>query len=171
MKKIVIPSLLAAIMIVSCNKTKNNPEPAQTASPAPNSGSTTLASKMTGGGPKAYLMHMVLQGPAKGWCSGAAANCVTFEPDIVVTAAMKTALDEVSGNGNGSAVANVFLSSDFTNLNHDYLGDDLAGKLKSGKYYLAKSNDNGSLASFICGTTYPVTLENMEFAFQGGYMQ
>lgn len=153
-------------MMASCNKTKNR-EPITGGAAA--STTPVVLARQVGGGPKAHIVHMAMAGSGKGWCGGFPANCVSFEPDIVVSGAMKTAMDEAANSGSASQVASVFSSGDFTTLNSDYLGTDNANYLKSGTYYLRKVNDNGSLVSYIAGPTYPVTLDNMDFAFQGGY--
>lgn len=103
-----------------------------------------------------------------GWCGGFPANCVGFD-DIIVNAKMHTDINNAVNSGSASVVATVFSGSDFATMNSDYLGADNSAKLKSGTYYLARMNDDGSKATWLAGPTYPVTLSNMDFSFQAGY--
>ncbi len=169
MKKIIpVLTVAATCMVFACNKTKQM-EPHAAGNAQPQNTKPVYASRQIGGGPKAYLLMMCTGGSNKGWCENTAANCVTFDPDIVISVIMKASIDGAAASGDPAKVAAVFSGSDFTSLNNDYLGAANADLLKSGTYYLTKVNDDGKRASYMAGPTYPVTFENMDFAFQGLY--
>lgn len=111
---------------------------------------------------------MQMAGSGAGWCAGFPANCVSIEPDIVVHA-LKAAIDDAANSNSASTVAATFSSSAFSSFDSDYLGTDATSKLTSGSYYLQKVNDTGSKASWIAGTKYPVTYDNMDFGFDCYY--
>lgn len=164
MKKTIVSLSVIATLAVACHKTKPM-EPNNTASAQQN----TMPSEITSGGPKAHLLHLSVGSSNYGWCGGFPANCVGFD-DIVVTAKMRTDMNNAASSGSASTVAALFSSSDFATVDSDYLGTEATDKLTSGNYYLARMNDDGTKATWIAGPTYPVTVSNMDFAFQAGYI-
>ena len=157
MKKIVIPSLLAALLMVSCNKDKHTLAP----STSGQAGSNSTALKPP---PKGWYVLTMLR---SGWCSGYPSNCISIEPGPIISA-LKSAIDAAANSGSSTTVASTFNSPDFLEFNSTYLGPDATAKLTSGDFFLSKANDIGSAYSYMAGRTYPVTFDNMEFAFQVG---
>ncbi len=107
--------------------------------------------------------------PYKLRCQGRWGNCVVIETIIV-----KPHVAELVYNAGNSAsageVAATFSLEELSDLTSYCLSEDgYADKLQSGTYYIARTDDNGKEACYIAGTKYPVTAENMEFAFQFAY--
>lgn len=165
MKKTIVSLCVIAAMAAACHKTKPM-EPTNAAGAANTTGTTPAM--LTAGGPKAHLLHMSTGSSNYGWCGGFPANCVGFD-DIIVNAKMRTDMNNAASSGSAATVAALFSSSDFATMDSDYLGTEATDKLTSGNYYLARVNDDGSKATWIAGSTYPVTMSNMDFGFQAGY--
>lgn len=161
-------SLLCAglVALAACTKEKTM-EPAQ----QPAAQKTTLASnhKEKPKGPKGWSVRtMHISGPNAGWCDNRAFNCVAVpEMTIIINArSVKDKLDEVAGENSATAVAQAFSNPDWQEFTDIYIPEECLEKLQSGLYYLKKMNDDGKRASYIAGTTMPLTLESMEFAIQ-----
>jgi hypothetical protein len=103
-----------------------------------------------------------------GWCSGKHLNCIVIKT-VVVRPHAARAIFEASVNGSAEAIAAIFRMEELSDLTNYCLVDGLAEKLHSGNYYITRSNDDETKACYIAGKSYPVTAENMEFAFQFPY--
>jgi len=156
---------MAALLVSACQK-QAPLKPAETANPArvPESADILL-----GGPPTFVLVTLWNSGPAKGLCSGHPINCVTLstEDGVTVKPHLKALLDEVVESGSPEATAEVFHDAEMAQL----FGPDVARTLQSGNFYLAKSFDHAGIATYMAGTTYPVTLDNFTFGIQGRYME
>lgn len=107
--------------------------------------------------------------PKTGNCWWWFGNCVVIET-IVVTAFERQIIDEAAATGSSTKVAGTFQRESLNDLiQYGLTEDGYAAKLQSGKYYIAKTSDDGNKACYIAGTQYPVTAENMEFAFRFSY--
>lgn len=76
----------------------------------------------------------------------------------------------VSTSGSSTDVGNFFNQAENADLTAD-LSTILAGKMKSGNYYMALNYCGGTVINFNFGTTYPVTLSNSEFTVQYAYSE
>jgi hypothetical protein len=102
-------------------------------------------------------------------CQGRYGNCVVIET-IIVRPHFSELLFNAGNSGSSSTVGAAFRMAELSDLTKYCLTEDgYAEKLQSGNYYITRTDDNGSEACYIAGTQYPVTAENMEFAFQFAY--
>lgn len=107
--------------------------------------------------------------PIKLRCQGWWGNCIVIET-IVVRPHISELVFSTSVKGSGPAIAELFNKSEFSDMMEYCLTESgYADKLKSGDYFITRTNDTGSQACYIAGTQYPVTAENMEFAFEFAY--
>lgn len=102
-------------------------------------------------------------------CQGRYGNCIVIET-IVVRPHVSELVYNAGNSGSAGEVATVFKLEELSDLTKYCLTEDgYAAKLQSGTYYITRTDDNGKEACYIAGTQYPVTAENMEFAFQFAY--
>lgn len=97
-------------------------------------------------------------------CVGYGVNCYELEP-IVVKPGTHAALAYAAGSGNSSTVGTVFNSSDLDLVIAD-MEQAEATKLLSGNYFITLNHESSYAINYMAGTTFPVTAQNMDFAFQ-----
>lgn len=99
-----------------------------------------------------------------GYChSGIALNCVKL-PEIVVTPTQRQILIDAS-NGTPSDVAIAFQRPELEAIALE-LPQEYIDALLSRNYYIKLSAENETEICFIAGTNFPVTIDNLTFAFQ-----
>jgi hypothetical protein len=102
-------------------------------------------------------------------CQGRYGNCIVIET-IIVRPHVAELVFDASNSGSSSTLSEVFRLDELANLTQYCLAEDgYADKLQSGHYYITRTSDEGREACYIAGRQYPVTAENMEFAFQFTY--
>lgn len=164
MKHLTLSLLCAGLVaLTACKKEK----PIQPAQSSVESGTSVPGSvKKQKNPPK---MFHAQYNPKTGNCWWWYGNCVVIET-IVVTAFERQLIDEAAASGSPTKVAGTFLRESLSDLVlYGLTKDGYAEKLQSGKYYIAKTSDDGHIACYIAGAKFPVTAENMEFAFQFSY--
>ena len=148
--------LLGTSAMQSCSK-KENAAPTPTTKTINNKGITALM--------KPY-------GKTSGYnpwirdCGYSGSNCTDLPP-IVITAPWsfyKNALTIAEAEGS-EAVGVLFNSADFAVI---CVNLDIASEtdLKSGNYFIHLASEDATKATYIAGTTNPVTDQNMSFAFE-----
>jgi hypothetical protein len=96
-------------------------------------------------------------------------NCIVIET-ITVKPHAAVLVFNAGNSGSAGEVASTFSREELGYLVEYCLTENgYAAKLQSGSYYITRTSDNGKEACYIAGTQYPVTAENMEFAFQFAY--
>lgn len=107
--------------------------------------------------------------PKTGNCWWWYGNCIVIET-IVVTPHFARLISSVAGSGSSPDVGATFRLEGLSELmGYTFAEAGYADKLQSGDYYIAKTGDDGKKACYIASTKYPVTAENMEFAFEFTY--
>jgi hypothetical protein len=169
MKHLTLSLLCAGLVaLAACNKEKTI-EPTQQPATETKTISGSVKKEKKPKVPKGWsirTMHII--GDNKGWCDNRASNCVAVaEMTITISArAIKTELDDVADQNSAGAVAAAFNSTGWEEFTDNYIPAECLTKLQSGSYFLKRVNDDGSRASYIAGTAWPLTLESMEFGIQ-----
>jgi hypothetical protein len=163
MKHLTLSLLCAGLVaLASCNKEKT----IQPAQPATESGQSISNSVKKEKKPKWFHANYDKK---DGYCKGWYGNCVVVTTIIVKPHAL-VLINEAGSSGSSEAVAVAFRHTELSDVVKYCLTEDgYAARLQSGNYYIAKTGDDGKEACYISGTQYPVTAENMEFAFQFAY--
>jgi len=158
-------SLLCAglVALAACTKEKTI-QPAQ--QPATGTSAVSGSVKKEKNPPKMYHAQF---NPKTGNCWWRFGNCIYIETIIVKPRAAELVFN-AGNSGSAGEVAATFNLEELSDLTKYCLTEDgYAAKLQSGTYYIARTSDDGKEACYIAGTSYPVTAENMEFAFQFAY--
>lgn len=157
MKKVLFGAFALSVLLIACSKKEN------TVNGKPNI-AIAADGPVDKERPKSPNSTYVTVGLSKGWCNGYPWNC-TVLPDVVITAAARTLLDSAQ-NGDNYTVAEIFESEELTCVT-DHIPLSYLNSFLVGKYYIVKSSEDSSKVCYMAGEDYPVTEENMEFAFQG----
>lgn len=147
---IVAAGLLATSALVSCSK-----QEAKTTSIGSTKTSTTALAKMSGTW-RAYQ--------ANDNCDGYGINCYELEP-IVIKPKKKALIAAAAASGNSSVVGSTFSDIELQDF-CDMMEQTEATKLRSGNYFITLNHDGNTTMNYMVGTAFPVTAQNMEFAFQ-----
>ncbi|MES2479338.1 MAG: hypothetical protein V4561_09635 [Bacteroidota bacterium] len=97
-------------------------------------------------------------------CAGYGTNCYELEP-IVIKSGTLAALSFAAGSGSSATVGTVFGTPDLDLVIAD-MDQTEATKLLSGNYFITLNHESGYAINYMAGTTFPVTAQNMDFAFQ-----
>lgn len=160
-------SLLGAglVALAACHKERNM-------TPASQQPATETSKGMPGAVKKEKnppKMYHAQYNPKTGNCWWRFGNCIYIET-IIVKPRISELVFSTSLKGSGPAVAELFGQTEFDDMMTYCLTEPgYADKLRSGAYYITRTSDDGKEACYIAGTSYPVTAENMEFAFQFAY--
>ncbi len=158
-------SLLCAglVALAACNKEKAIQPTQQTATETKTIPGSVKKEKNP---PK---MFHAQYNPKTGNCWWRFGNCIVIET-IIIKPRTAELVFNAGNSGSAGEVAATFNLEALSDLTKYCLTEDgYAAKLQSGSYYITRTSDNGSEACYIAGTQYPVTAENMEFAFQFPY--
>lgn len=165
MKRLTLSLLSAGLVaLAACNKEKTITPTQQPATENSKSLSNTVKKEKDPPKWSKAWWH-----PVKLRCQGWWGNCIVIET-IVVKPRISELVHSTSMKGSATSVGELFNKSDFDDMMEYCLSEPgYADKLKSGDYFITRTNDTGSQACYIAGTAYPVTAENMEFAFEFAY--
>lgn len=95
-------------------------------------------------------------------------NCLVIKT-IVVKPHIAELISNAGNSGSSGAVGTTFRLPELADLNTYCLVEGASEKLRSGRYYITKTSDVQGEACYLAGTSFPVTADNMEFAFQFTY--
>ena len=150
-----LPQYYSAHQPCSCSKKEN-------VAPTPTTQTTNakgIKALMRTGGEVTYYSSAL-------GCLWPAGNCTDLPPVIITSPWQfyKDALTIAETNGSG-AVGALFNSADFAVI---CVNLDIASEtdLKSGNYFIHLASEDATKATYIAGTTNPVTDQNMSFAFE-----
>lgn len=97
-------------------------------------------------------------------CTSPGSGCYELGP-IVITPKVYGLIASAAVSGNSGTVGSTFSSQDLQDFcDHMDLGE--VAKLQSGNYYLTLNHESGTAINYMVGTTFPVTSQNLDFAFQ-----
>lgn len=97
-------------------------------------------------------------------CSGAGRACSVGGP-IVLHPVAFSMMAAAEASGNSGTVGATFGDQDLDEVIDGMDAADVI-KLQSGNYYITLNYESGTVINYMVGTTYPVTGQNMDFAFQ-----
>lgn len=97
-------------------------------------------------------------------CDGAGRSCSVGGP-IVLHPVAYSLMAAAASSGSSSTVGSTFNSPDLDEV-IDGMDPDFVAKLQSGNYYMTLNYDGTNVINYMVGTSYPVTGQNMDFAFQ-----
>lgn len=147
----VAAGLLATSALVSCSK-----QEAKTSTTTSNTkANTTTHAKMSGTW-RAFQSNDI--------CDGYGITCYELDP-IVIKPKKKELIAAAAASGNSSVVGSTFSSIDLQDF-CDMMEQTEVTKLRSGNYFITLNHDGNTTMNYMVGTAFPVTAQNMEFAFQ-----
>ncbi len=159
-------SLLCAglVALAACNKEKTI-QPTQ----QPATETKTVSGSVKKEKPNPPKMYHCQFNANTGNCWWKFGNCIYIET-IIVKPRFSELIYDASLAGSSTTVSQVFKLDGLADLvKYGLTEDGYSEKLLSGNYYITRTSDTGTEACYIAGTQYPVTAENMEFAFQFAY--
>jgi hypothetical protein len=167
MKHVTLSLLCAGLVtLAACNKEKTM-QPTQ--QPATENGKSISGAVKKEKGTKPPKFSHAWWHPNMMRCQGRYGNCVVIET-IVVTPHFARVIASAANGGSSAKVGATFRIEELSDVVKYCLTENgYAEKLQSGNYFIARTHDDGKEACYIAGTRYPVTAENMEFAFQFAY--
>ena len=98
-------------------------------------------------------------------CAGNGSDCYELPPIIVTVPGVYGMITSAATSGNSGTVGSVFSSQDLQNI-CDHMEEAEVVKLQSGNYYLTLNHESTVAINYMVGQSFPVTAQNMEFAFQ-----